>query len=417
MGGLGLIVRRSLRQHALSSTVTTVVVGLAAGLVMSVFSLSDQSYRAFTGGDVGFDAVLGARGSKLQLVLNTVYHLETSPGNIPWNLYTTLRDDPRVPLAIPYAVGDNYFGYRVVGTTTELFSDFEYQKGVQYEFADGRAFTGDGPEAVIGSTVAERTGLTVGSKIQPYHGVTFDPNQQHATVYEIVGVLEPSNTPSDRVVWIPIEGIFRMDGHVLRGAEQNYVPQSGEEIPDEHKEVSAVMLKFAGPQVGFMFDQMINRQGKVSTLAWPIGAVMAELFDKLGWMNRVLELVAYLVVLVAAGSILASLHNTMNERRREFAILRALGASRGTVFGAIVAESATIAALGSLVGYAVYFGIMSIAAVVIRQQTGVAIDVLALHAIHWIAPLGMIALGALSGLLPAFKAYATDVAENLHPTS
>ena len=123
------------------------------------------------------------------------------------------------------------------------------------------------------------------------------------------------------------------------------------------------------------------------------------------------------MVLVAAGSILASLHNTMNERRREFAILRALGASRGTVFGAIIAESAAIAALGSLVGYGVYAGIMSLAAVVIRQQTGVVIEVFAGHPMLWIAPLGMIVLGALSGLLPAFKAYATDVAENLHPTS
>ena len=417
-GAIALIVRRSLRQHALSTWVTAAVVGLAAGLVMTVFSLSTQSERAFTGGEIGFDGVVGARGSKLQLVLNSVFHLETSPGNIPWALYTTLRDDPRVRLAVPYAVGDNYYGYRIVGTTEELFTEFEYQEDKQYEFeGDGRHFDSTRNEAVVGSTVALNTGLKVGDIIQPYHGITFDPTHQHSDEYEIVGVLKPTNTPSDRVIWIPIEGIYRMDGHVLRGNDEVYVPEEGVAIPDEHKEVSSVMVKFVGPQVGFMFDQMINRQGKVATLAWPIGAVMVDLFQKLGWMSRVLEAVAYLVMLVAAGAILASLHNTMNERRREFAILRALGARRGTVFGAIVAESTAIAAIGSLLGYLVYYGIMTLAASIIWQQTGVSLDVWAPHPIFYWAPLGMVVLGALSGLLPAAKAYATDVAENLHPTT
>src|SRR5438874_8056484 len=125
--GLMVLVRRSLRQHALSSAVTIVSVGLAAGLTMAVFAINNQTYEAFTGGQVGFDAVLGARGSQLQLVLNTVFHLETSPGNIPWEMYTAVQKDPRVALAIPYAVGDNYRGFRIVGTTEEMFTKFEYQ--------------------------------------------------------------------------------------------------------------------------------------------------------------------------------------------------------------------------------------------------------------------------------------------------
>src|SRR5205085_5888551 len=101
------------------------------------------------------------------------------------------------------------------------------------------------------------------------------------------------------------------------------------------------------------------RQGKVATLAWPIGKVMAELFDRIGWVSRILTMVAYLVVVVACGSILASIYNTMNERRREFAILRALGARRITVFSAIVLEATTITFLGTLVGYFVYGGILA----------------------------------------------------------
>ena len=128
-------------------------------------------------------------------------------------------------------------------------------------------------------------------------------------------MLAPTNSPSDRVIWIPLEGIYRMSGHVLRGSGETFRAQEGEAIPDESKEVSAVMLKLRDPQSGFQLDQTINKQGKVTTLAWPIGRVMANLFDKLSWMNRMLELVAYLVIAVAAGSILASLYNTINERQ------------------------------------------------------------------------------------------------------
>ncbi len=417
-GGLFLVVRKSLRQHALSTTITVLSVALASGLVMSVFAIDKQTYEAFTGGTMGYDAVLGARGSQLQLVLNTVFHLETSPGNIPWNLYQTIKQDPRVELAIPYALGDNYHGFRLVGTTEEIFNRFEYQPKRKFTFRPGgRPFNPRRREAVIGDYVARKTGLGLNSKFNPYHGLIYDESMKHEEEYLVVGVLEPTNTPSDRVIWIPIEGIFRMGGHVLRGSGEEYEAEPGKEIPDDNKEVSAVMLKLKNNQAGITLDQTINKQGRVATLAWPIGRVMADLFGKIGWVSRILTLVAYLVVLVAAGSILASIYNAMNERRREFAILRALGARRRTVFGAIVLESTTIAALGAALGYVVYGFILAFATVIVRSQTGVVLSPFSFHPVLYLAPLGMILLGALAGILPALKAYSTDVANNLTPHS
>ena len=418
VGGVALIVRRSLRQHALSTGVTLLATALAAGLVMAVFSIQAQTYEAFTGGPAGFDAVLGARGSQLQLVLNTVFHLETSPGNIPWTMYTTLKNDRRVALAIPYATGDNYMGYRLVGTTDEVFTKFEYREGVHFEVEPGgRFFDSTRREAVVGSFAANKLGLKPGDLINPYHGLTHSETSQHPEQYTVVGILKPTNTPSDRVIWIPIEGIFRMSGHVLRGTGEVYEAQAGHSIPDEHKEVSAVMLKFKNPKTGFDLDMTINKQGKVATLAYPIGRVMAELFEKIGWVNRVLELVAYLVVVVATSAILASIYNTINERRREFAILRALGARRTTVFTAIVAEAGAIAFIGSMLGFLVYAAILATAAVAVRQQTGVVLDVLHAHPALYLTPLGMTLAGALAGVVPAVKAYSTDIATNLTPIS
>ena len=428
ISGIVLIVRRSLRQHALSTCITVLSVALASGLVMAVFSVKQQTHEAFTGNSMGFDAVLGARGSQLQLVLNTVFHLETSPGNIPWTMFQAIQKDQRVKLAIPYAVGDNYLGFRIVGTSEELFTKFEYQDGKKFTpQPGGRAFDPNRREAVIGSFVAQRTGLEIGSHFNPYHGITFNEKDKHEVDYVVVGVLEPTNTPSDRVVWIPIDGLWKMPGHIRRVNGKEIENKAGEDIPDEEKEISAVMLKFNSPMAGVALDQMINKQGKVATLAWPIERVMLDLFDKIGWLDKVLALVAYLVVVVAAGSILASIYNTMNERRREFAILRALGARRATVFSAIILESGSIAALGSLFGFLVYAAILTGASIVVRAQTGVVLNVF--HSakvdltntlsisILILAPVGMILVGSLAGIVPALKAYGTDVASNLAPTS
>jgi putative ABC transport system permease protein len=413
------MVRRSLRQHSFSTSITVLAVALASGLTMSVFSIAEQCKAAFAGGPVGFDAVLGARGSPLQLVLNTVFHLETSPGNIPWSLYQQVRERREVELAIPYAVGDNYRGFRIVGTTEELFTRFEYAPGRRYRVrAPGKpVFAPDAREAIVGSYVARQTGLRVGAHFHPVHSLHDLPEEEHEDEYLVVGVLEPTNTPADRVIWIPIEGFFRMEGHAHHGAGVEYIPHPHEDIPDEHKELSAVMLKFRGESAALRLEQEINKLGRTATLAWPIGHVMADLFNKLGWVNRVLELVAYLVVIVAAGTILASIYNTINERRREIAILRSLGARRSTVFSAVVLEAATIGAVGSLLGFAVYAAILAVATIIVREQTGVVLDWLTFHGALWQTPLAMTALGALAGIIPAAKAYGTDVATNLTPMS
>jgi putative ABC transport system permease protein len=414
---VGLLVRRSLRHHALSTALTVACAALSTGLVMAVFAIQAQCRDAFTGGAIGFDAVLGARGSQLQLVLNSVFHLETSPGNIPWRYYKAIQANPAVALAIPYAVGDNYRGYRLVGTESALFTDFEYQEGKRLAFQRGRAFNPAAREAVVGAYAARKLGLNVGDTFHPYHGLVFDPNAMHDEIFTVSGVLEPSGTPNDRVIWIPLDGFYRMAGHVLRGAgaSRAYSARPGQAIPDAYKEISAVMIKFRDPQAAFALSQMINQQGTVATLAWPIPKVMAELFDKLGWAFRVLTLVALLVMALSAAATVAALVNTLEARRRDFAILRSLGAGRGTLVALVVGESAAVGALGAAAGFIVYAAVLALTGAVLRDSTGVLLRWDAFHpALLW-APLGMVGLSALAGLLPAWLAYRVDVASGLAP--
>ncbi|MGO8696945.1 MAG: ABC transporter permease [Limisphaerales bacterium] len=400
---LWLIVFRSLRQHALSTLVTAFSISLAGGLLMSVWVVKEQSRATFTGVNGGFDAVLGARGSKLQLVLNSIFHLEASPGNVSAPDYLDIKNNPNVALAIPIAVGDNYHGYRLVGTIPELFEKAEYSPGKHYELEPGgNFFDPNRREAVVGSFVAQKMGLKPGDTFHPYHGLIFNEQDQHAETYVVVGVLKPSNTPSDRVIWIPLEGIQKMKGHDPKAAT----------------DVSAVLVKLkGGAAVGFRMNMMYNKQGNRLTFAWPIATTIAELFDKIGWFDKVLALVSYLVALVATASILASIYNSMNERRREIAILRALGAHRRIIFSAILLEAAAISALGMVVGFLVYLVIMTGAAKVVRAQTGIVLDPYQFNAVMLWAPAALISLGALAGIVPAMKAYRTDVATYLAPTS
>jgi len=398
------IVLHSLRQHALSTAVTAASVALAGGLLLTVWVVKTQAQAAFTGVNAGFDAVLGARGSKLQLVLNAIFHLESSPGNVAWQDFLDVQSNLDVELAVPIAVGDNYHGWRIVGTTPDLFLKSEYAPGKKFELRlGGNWFDPARRSAVVGSFVAEKMKLKIGDKFHPFHGLVFDEQMQHSETYVVVGVLKPSNTPVDRVIWIPLEGVQRMSGH---GAQADTA-------------VSAVLVKLkAGSALaGFQLDTLYNKQGNRLTFAWPIGRVVAELFDKIGWFDRVLTLVAWLVALVATSSILASIYNSMNERRRELAIFRALGARRTTVSSVIVLEAATISALGVIVGFGFYVGLISIVTRIIRSQTGVVLEPFAFDPVMLWEPVVFVALGALAGIVPAIKAYRTDVAQNLTPRS
>jgi putative ABC transport system permease protein len=395
------LVYRSLRQHALSTLVTAGSIALAAGLLMAVWMVKTQAQRAFTETTTGFDAVLGARGSKLQLVLNAIFHLEASPGNVAAADYEQIAKHPAVKAAVPIAVGDNFQGWRIVGTVPELFTVVEYAPGRRYALAEGRLFGAEAREAVVGSFVAQRLGWKVGDTFRPYHGLNFDPANQHEEVFTVTGILAASNTPADRVIWIPLKGVQTMAGH----------------DPKSATDVSAVLLQFRTPMAGIMLDVLYNKQGNRLTLAYPASKIIADLFAKIGWFDRVLALVAYLVALVAAASVLAGIYASMSARRRDIAILRALGARRRTIFGAVVAEAAAIGALGAVVGFGVYVALLVGVAEVIRAQTGVVLAVGEWHAVLWICPLAMTALAALGGVVPAVKAYRVPVAETLAPVS
>ena len=368
-----LIVYRSLRQHALSTLVTAGSLALAGGLLMTVWMVKAQAQKSFLQTTTAFDAVLGARGSKLQLVLNAVFHLEASPGNLAWQDYEFIRRQPAVrrPSRSRSATTSGDTGSS--GRPRAL-----QRRGIRAGeeltvHARRPAVPGDAKEAVVGSFAAGRLGLGVGRHVPPVPRPRLRParpSTPRPTRWSASS--NPTNTPLDRVILIPIKGVQTMSGHDPRAAT----------------DISAVLIKLRSPTAGFMLDIMINKQGNRLTLAYPIGAILADLFSKISWFDRVLALVAYIVALVAAASVLASIYNSMNARKRDIAILRSLGARRRLVFGAVVAESACIGALGAVAGFGVYVVLFAAVARIIRAQTGVVLSLAELHPVLALAPGG-----------------------------
>ena len=195
--------------------------------------------------------MLGARGSQLQLVLNAIFHLEASPGNLAWSDYEFIRQHPLVKRAIPIAVGDNLRGYRIVGTVPELFTDVEYAPGKKFAFASGRHWEGNPDEAVLGSFAAARLGLKTGDTFHPFHGLLYNEKTEHAETYVVSGVLAPTNTPADKVVWIPLHGVQTMSGHTAETAT----------------DVSAVLIQLKSNFAGYQLDTLYNKQGNRLTFA------------------------------------------------------------------------------------------------------------------------------------------------------
>lgn len=390
-----LLVYRSLVQHRLASIVTILALALATGLMLAVWTLRDAATRTFVGMDGGFDAVLGARGSRLQLVLNAVFHLEASPGNLKAEDYLYLKNQPMVETALPLAIGDNFEGWRLVGTEPALVA--------RHPLAQGRMFSPLAHEAVAGAFAARKLGWRIGTTFSPYHGLDFDESHQHEEIYTVTGILEPTNTPADRVIWIPLAGIQTMGGH----------------DPALAGDVSAVLVKLKenAPTAGFRLDLMYNRQGDRLTFAWPIGAILSDFFQRIGWFEKVLAVLAWLVALLASSTVLVGLYNTLNERKRDLAILRCLGAGKRTLFGLMLAEACAIGLGGIAGGCLVYLAIMASVSAIVQETTGVVLPLFTAHPALWQTPLIMLGMCLLAGLLPAWKAYRLPVAEGLKPSS
>lgn len=393
------LARRALIKNLLTSFVAIFTVSLSGGLFLGAWQTKQSVNLAFAQSASGFDAVLGARGSQLQLVLNALFHIENSPGNLDWAQYIAIRKHPGVSEAYPFALGDNYLGYRIVGTTPDLFVHHQWKPGKNFQiYPPGRIFSETAKEAVIGARVAKESGLKIGDRFHPYHGLEYNPEAKHDDIYLVVGVLQSTGTPVDQVIWIPLKGVQMMEGH----------------DPSAANAISGVLLNLKGSS-GLALDVKYNKQGDRATLAWPVPAILASFFDRFAWLEHIIGALALLMALVGGLIILATLRSTMHERRREFAVLRCMGASRAVVTGSILWQSAIISLMGALGSLVTFMVLTQVFSSIVRYQVGVSIGFPIFDQVALLTCGGILLLGLISAWLPAQKLYRSSLQESLNP--
>jgi putative ABC transport system permease protein len=450
------IVMKNMRQRALATWLTGTSVALGVALAIAIILIKQGVQQRFEQGTVGYEMVVGAKGSPLQLVLNTVYNLDISPGNISWKLFEQLRADPRVKLAVPFSVGDNFHGFRIVGTTDAFFKEFEFEPGHKPELAAGRVFTfteaalksafqeadqrakerearergeeikpapvaegipASRPfEAVIGSTVAKETGLQIGQTFIAAHGVqpSAEAKEHTENPWTVVGILAPTRTAADRAIYINLDSFYHIEGHEIREPTTTVKAEEKDNDPDPGQ-ISSIVLKLRSPIHAFPLYREINdRQDAMA--AFP-AAEIRKLFSIVGNIDRLLFAQAILVLIVAGVAIAVSIYNSMSERRREIAILRALGARRATIFSIVLLEAMTICVVGAAAGLLGGHLVVATANGALYRASGFVIPAFHIQVLEWYILAVAVTLGAISGIGPAWGAYRTDVAKNLAPSS
>jgi len=404
---------------------------LGVALVVAVLVIHGVIDKSFRRSAQGYDLIIGPKGSRLDLVLNTVYHMGRPVGTIPYRYYTELADQrfaADVETAVPICMGDSFSGFRVIGTNPDMFDKLEYLDGQKYTFQPGgRNFDWNAPfEAVVGATAARKTGMRVGDTFRPVHGETGE-GEEHQP-FTIVGILEPTGTPIDRAFFVNIKGFYTL--HTVEAAEEK--PGSGAASPgsasqneaaaaagsphqaDDDRKISAVLVvtQKNDYQRAMAFPRRVVEELDVQAVA------PAEEIDRLfrglvGDIQVVLLILAVLIVVVAGIGIMVSIYNSMNDRRREIAIMRALGARRSTVMAVILVESILLALGGGAIGVLLGHGLTGALAPIIAERTGVVVSPLHFQTNELILIPGLIVLASAVGYLPAVIAYRTDVAQSL----
>lgn len=446
------IIRRSLSARKLSTVFTSLSVAVAVALMLVLLMMRESGRAAFERGSGNMHMLLSADGDPLTGILNSVFLAAPPRRAIEHKRFTELADKPFWSFFIPTQVGDSYRGLPVFATTRDFFDKFQPGEDEKWELNSGRFFNKDF-EVVLGARAAEETGLKIGDKIALTHGMPQPrnadsngkadepaPHVHDEYKFEVVGVLKPTGGAHDRAVITTITSSWILHAHDRRekeehasGKEEEHDHAHGDhdhdheheaktteaDLIDSDRKVTGIYARVvsrpgsnASAMIPVVFNQM--RSDGTITVAQPVQEIN-KLFAIVGSVDQILIAMAAVVAASSGISILLALYNSMDQRRRQIAVLRVLGASAGRIFRLVLAESLLLGAIGAAAGVVVALIGARIVASEMKARLGLVLE-------PSISPLtglcivgGAILLAGIAGLLPAIVAYRTSVAKNLRP--
>ncbi len=424
-----------LADRGLVTAFNIALIALGVASLAVLLLVSSQLEDRFQRDSQGIDLVVGAKGSPLQLILSSVYHVDVPTGNIPLDTLALLEGNPGVARAVPLALGDSFRGSRIVGTDARFLSIHDAS------LSEGRLFEALG-EAVVGATAARETGLAIGQKFVGTHGLADDGHTHDETPFVVTGILAPTGTVTDRLILTSIESVWAMHGIAPPGApakahrhdhdhDHGHAHGHAHDHAQDHghargpaqdtplldrrgapePEITAVLVTYRNAMAAVRLPAAINRETALQA-ASP-ATETARLLNLFGSAIDGARLFAWLVAITGALSVFVVLLSAATAREGDMALLRVMGASRTRVAGTVLLEGVIIAAAGAALGLALAHALLGIGASLFPTLAAVGVGPGLFHPGELAIAGAVVGLGALAALIPALRVYRTDLAETL----
>lgn len=404
----------SLFARALTVTMTAIAIALSVALFLGVEKLRLGAKASFANTISQTDLIMGARSGSVQLLLYSVFRIGNATNNVTWQSFEDIASRPEIDWIVPVSLGDSHRQFRVMGTTTEFFEHYKYRQGRDLRFADGRVM-GDLFDAVVGADVATTLNYDVGDPIVVAHGIaSFSEHKDQP--FRVSGVLAKTGTPVDRTVIVSMEAIEAIHVDWQSGtkiADQTTPLDEIRQMDLTPKAITAALIGVKSPLRTFSLQRAINGYSEEPLLAILPGVALQELWSIVGIAETALLAVSLMVIATALIGLMATLFSSLNERRREMAIFRAMGASPLAILTLLLAEAVLTATVGALLGLGILYLALFVGQPHIDEAYGLflVIDAPGLREFATLAAV-ILASGIVS-ILPAIRAYRMSLADGM----
>lgn len=408
---------KSLANRRFSAILTVLAIALSVTLLLAVEKVRTEARASFTSTIAGTDLVVGARSGSVQLLLYSVFRIGNATNNIRWDSYQKVANHPRVEWAIPISLGDSHRGFRVMGTNASYYAHYRHGRDQSLELASG-ALPEDLYDAVLGADVARELGYDLDSEMVLAHGTGAVSFVDHADKpFRVSGILHKTGTPVDRTIHVSLEGMEALhvdwqQGMPARGAAAISAEQA-RQMDLTPKAITAVLLGLTSPIATFSVQREINQYTGEPLQAILPGVALQELWSLLGVAEKALFIVSLFVVLTGLVGMLTAILSSLNERRREMAILRSVGARPRHVFSLLLLEAASLALAGILLGLGLMYLCLWLARPLILSHYGLFIAITPPGLYEWQLLGAILGASILMGSVPAWRAYRQSLADGL----
>lgn len=407
----------SLLARRLTALLTILAIAFSVALLLGVEKVRTGAHASFADTISGTDLIMGARSGPVQLLLYSVFRIGHPTNNVTWESYQDIAARPEIDWIVPLSLGDSHRGYRVLGTTTGYFDHYRYRANRPLRFQAGAPFD-DLYDAVLGADVAAALNYRLGDAIIVSHGLGRGGFAEHDDKpFRVAGILEKTGTPVDRTVHVSLEAIeaihldWRDGAAPARGAEVSADEARGADLTP--KAITAALIGLKSRLQAFTLQRVINEYRQEPLTAILPGVALQELWSLVGTAELALGAVSLMVVATAFLGMVTMILAGLNERRREMAILRAIGARPRTVFGLLTAEAGLLALAGTALGLVLLFALLGILQPVVDARFGLHLPLSLPSAGQWLLLAIVVSAGTLAGFVPAALAYRRALADGL----